>query len=177
MYDQLKVMLEKPRSGSIKRGITAIKDFSNFTGIPDKLKKHRVRESLVVLFFLFTTIPVLAPESNFLVLGRSSGINPYMSLLYAVGMVETQGNTLAYNEFENAAGIFQIRQVRVDDYNRRTGSDYVLGDMFDYSVSERIFLYFASAAGPYEFEKIAKSWNGSGPMTEHYWKRVKKYLD
>jgi hypothetical protein len=91
-------------------------------------------------------------------------------------MVETMGNTLAYNEFENAVGIFQIRQVRIDEYNRRTGNNYCLEDMYDPRLSEKVFLYFASLAGPYKFEKIAKAWNGSGPMTELYWKRIKEYL-
>lgn len=73
-------------------------------------------------------------------------------------------------------GIFQIRQVRVDEYNRLTGSNYTLSDMFDYKISEKVFLYFASLIGPYEHERIAKAWNGSGPRTEFYWQRVKKIM-
>jgi hypothetical protein len=96
--------------------------------------------------------------------------------MYATAMVETMGNPLAYNQLENAVGIFQIRQVRVDEYNRLTGSKYVLNDMFERSVSEKVFLYFASQVGPYNLEKIAKGWNGSGPRTELYWKRIKRYL-
>ena len=83
---------------------------------------------------------------------------------------------MAYNKLENAVGIFQIRQVKVDEYNRLTGSKYVLTDMYSCSNSEKVFLYFASLAGPYQFEKIAKAWNGSGPMTDVYWKRIKKLL-
>jgi hypothetical protein len=49
-------------------------------------------------------------------------------------------------------------------------------DMFDYKISEKIFLYYASQIGPYNFEKIAKKWNGSGSRTINYWKRIKKYL-
>ena len=91
-------------------------------------------------------------------------------------MVETMGNTMAYNEFENAVGIFQIRQVRIDDYNRRTGSNFSLAEMYDPALSEKVFLYFASLYRPHELERIAKAWNGSGPMTELYWKRIKEYL-
>lgn len=97
--------------------------------------------------------------------------------MYATGMVETKGNTEAYNLYENAVGIFQIRQVRVDDYNKRTGNNYKLTDMFDHSLSEKVFLYFASEVGPYHFEKIAKAWNGSGPKTEAYWRRIRGYLE
>ena len=49
-------------------------------------------------------------------------------------------------------------------------------DLFDYKVSEKIFLYYAEMYGPYNFEKIAKRWNGSGPKTYYYWQRVKKHL-
>ncbi len=49
-------------------------------------------------------------------------------------------------------------------------------DMFDYEISEKIFLYFADMIGPYDFEKIAKRWNGSGSMTINYWNRIKIYL-
>ena len=48
--------------------------------------------------------------------------------------------------------------------------------MFDYDISEKVFLYYATEIGPYDFEKIAKKWNGSGKMTLEYWAQVKKFL-
>ncbi len=117
-----------------------------------------------------------APGNNSLIILDKPAINPFENLMYAVGMVETSGNTLAFNEIEEAAGVFQIRQVRVDEYNRRTGSNYTLADMFNYDLSAKVFLYFASVVGPYNFERIAKRWNGSGPMTELYWKRIMRFL-
>lgn len=91
-------------------------------------------------------------------------------------MVETLGNPLAYNEEENAVGLLQIRQVRIDDYNRRTGSNLTLGQMYDVGLSVMVFMYYASLENPNNLEKISKAWNGSGPMTELYWKRIKEYL-
>jgi hypothetical protein len=123
-----------------------------------------------------TGLKVVAPGTNSFVISKSPGIQPFSDLMYATAMVETMGNTLAYNEFENAVGIFQIRQVRIDEYNRRTGGNYSLRDMYDPLLSEKVFLYFASRHGPYNLEKIAKGWNGSGPKTELYWKRIKEYL-
>jgi hypothetical protein len=123
-----------------------------------------------------TGLKVVAPGTNSFVISESPGIQPFSDLMYATAMVETMGNTLAYNEFENAVGIFQIRQVRIDEYNRRTGGNYSLRDMYDPLLSEKVFLYFASRHGPYNLEKIAKGWNGSGPKTELYWKRIKEYL-
>jgi hypothetical protein len=107
---------------------------------------------------------------------ESTPIKPFTKLIQAVGMVETGFDTLAYNAVEEATGYFQIRPIRVMDYNQRTGNNYTLNDMYNYEIAEKVFLYYASIIGPGNFEKIAKSWNGSGPMTIHYWERVKKYL-
>lgn len=131
---------------------------------------------LTALFFFFG-LKSVAPDSNSMIVFQPRPIQPFNELMVAIGMVETMGNVYAYNEIENAVGKFQIRQVRIDDYNRRTGSKYVLEDMFDSGLSEKVFLYFASQIGPYHFEKIARAWNGSGPKTESYWKRIKTYLE
>lgn len=132
---------------------------------------------LFVLFLLFyTAAESVAPSRNYLVIHKPGDINPFEPLMHAIGMVETMGNTMAFNEYEGAAGIFQIRQVRIDEYNRQTNSCFRLSDMFDYENSRKVFLHFASKIGPYNFEKIAKSWNGSGPMTEFYWRRIRSQL-
>ena len=136
-----------------------------------------MRKLLIVVFlFLTSAFQAVAPGSNGFIVFESPAVNPYKDLMYAIGMVETKGNIMAFNDIENAVGIFQIRQVRIDDYNRRTDSNYALTDMFDPELSEKVFLYFASKYKPYELEKIAKAWNGSGPRTEYYWKRIKEYL-
>jgi hypothetical protein len=91
-------------------------------------------------------------------------------------MVETKGDTLAYNPLEEAAGYFQIRPIRLTDYNNRTGNRYTRQDLFNFEISERIFLYFADQIGPYDLEKIAKKWNGSGQLTIDYWTRIMQHL-
>lgn len=91
-------------------------------------------------------------------------------------MVETQYDTLAFNPLEGAVGYFQIRPIRLDDYNFRTGSTYTMNDLFNYKISEKIFVYYASEFGPYNFERIAKTWNGSGKSTLQYWEQVKRFL-
>lgn len=136
----------------------------------------RLRSLLFVLFLLFSSLPSIAPDRNYLIIFYPVTITPFEPLMYAIGMVETMGNTLAYNEFENAVGIFQIRQIKLDEYNRQTRGNYKLEDMFDLEISRKVFLHFASQIGPYNFEKIAKAWNGSGPMTDFYWRRIKSYL-
>ena len=135
-----------------------------------------LRTSVLIIVLLFSEFRLAAPDRKTLVVTDFSPVEPFRELVYAVGMVEGMGDTLAYNEFEGAAGYFQIRQIRLDDFNKRTGSNLKLDDMFNYEKAERVFLYYASRIGPYNFEKIAKNWNGSGARTIEYWDKVKKYL-
>ena len=122
------------------------------------------------------TFKVFAPDSESLTLIRTSPIEPFTSLIHAIGMVETEYDTLAFNPLEGAVGYFQIRPIRLVDYNFRTGSTYTMNDLFNYKISEKIFVYYASELGPYNFERIAKTWNGSGKNTIQYWEQVKRFL-
>lgn len=117
-----------------------------------------------------------APTRESLVIMYTSPVDPYKNLIYAIGKIETGCDTLLYNPVEEAAGFFQIRPIRLEDYNKRTGSNYKMADMFNYEISKKIFLYYASQIGPYNIEKIAKNWNGSGRHTLHYWERIREYL-
>ena len=127
---------------------------------------------------LFFTIHFRAssPSVDAIVIFDPPPVEPYKQLIYAIGFVETMNNNMAYNPLEQAAGIFQIRPIRLQDYNKRTGSKYKMKDLFDYDISERIFLYYADQTGPYNLEKIARKWNGSGHMTTYYWNRIREYL-
>jgi hypothetical protein len=118
----------------------------------------------------------MAPSTELLTITRLDPIEPYTRLIHAIGMVETKGDTLAYNPVEEAVGVFQIRPVRLKDYNKRTGSRYIMKDLYNYKISEKIFLYYASKASPNDFERIARNWNGSGIRTYYYWAQVQKQL-
>jgi hypothetical protein len=127
-------------------------------------------------FFLILAFKVFAPSSSSLDVIRTIPVEPFKTLINAIGMVETQYDTLAYNPLEEAVGYFQIRPIRLEDYNIRTGSEYTMNDLFNYKISEKIFLYYAAEYGPYNFERIAKTWNGSGQGTILYWEQVKRFL-
>jgi hypothetical protein len=134
------------------------------------------KKIIFVAVLLSFTFRVLAPSRETLTIIVPRPVEPYRKLINAIGKVETNYDTLAYNPVEKAVGFFQIRPIRLKDYNRRTGNHYKLKDLYNYEVSEKIFLFYASEIGPYDFEKIAKRWNGSGPKTFYYWKRVKKVI-
>jgi hypothetical protein len=131
---------------------------------------------ILIIFLLLVSIKVLAPSSPCLVIFDSQGIDPFRKLRYAIGMVETKLDTLAINRQERAYGYYQVRQVRLNDYYKRTGIRYSLKDMLDYDKAEKVFMYYATQIGPYDPSRIARNWNGSGPKTWVYWKKVKKVL-
>jgi hypothetical protein len=131
--------------------------------------------TLVTLLFLFA-IRALAPSDKSIVIITTSPDEPFKRLVSAIGMVETKFDTLAYNLTERAVGCFQIRPIRLQYYNKRTRSNYSMNDLFRYNISEKIFLYYASEIGPYNFERIAKRWNGKGKGTIQYWNQVKRLL-
>ncbi|MDP4224177.1 MAG: hypothetical protein Q8868_12775 [Bacteroidota bacterium] len=172
----LKILSENPRKDYFARSRSFVRLISH-SMLSIRIKANpKLGKPVLTIMLLLLGLKSLAPVSSTLTIFDITPVRPFNSLMYAVGMVETMGNSFAYNEFEDAVGIFQIRQVRVDDYNRRTGCNLKLEDMFDDKVSEKVFLYFATLIGPYQIEKIARAWNGSGPMTDFYWSRIKSYL-
>ena len=139
--------------------------------------KTNLKKIKIVCFILLSfSLELSAPSEKFLTVLKNSPIQPYKQLSFAIGMVETKGDTLAYNPLEEATGIYQIRPIRLIDYNKRTGNSYTRNDLFNYEISEKIFLYFADQVGPYNFEQIARKWNGSGHLTTNYWYRIRQYL-
>lgn len=129
----------------------------------------------MMLTILLTTITLMLPAPgvrSFMVI-KDEPINYYEPLIKALTWVEVRDGHDLYNEIENAVGWFQIRQIRVDDYNKRLGTNFVLTDFYDYDLSREMFLYFARGKS---YEQAAKNWNGSGPMTIDYWDKVKARL-
>lgn len=135
-----------------------------------------MKKMVVIICLSLFSLNLFAPVSGGLTVEITEPVNPFGKLIYAIGMVETKLDTLAFNPEEKAVGYFQIRPIRLRDYNERTGSNYKLKDMYDYDKAEKVFMYYASQIGPYNFEKIAKNWNGSGKKTRIYWNKVRKLL-
>ena len=129
--------------------------------------------AFILIILMFFPLKLTAPEYRCLYIQKPQPINHYDRLIRAVVMVELSCGKRLYNERENAVGPFQIRQERLDDYNRAKGTSYKLNDCYDFALSRKIFLYYARGKS---FEKAAKNWNGSGPKTAIYWNKVKKYL-
>ncbi len=132
-----------------------------------------VRMYLILILITLTMI-LKAPDLNMIHIERSEAIEPYEAIINAVVAIESSGNTFAYNKRENAVGAFQIRQIRLDEYNKLSGENLKLTDCYDYEISKRIFLFYSCQFRPDEYRLIARDWNKS--RTEIYWNKVKLNL-
>jgi hypothetical protein len=139
------------------------------------IKSKLFKSVLIVLFSLYS-YSASAPDVNVVYILVSDKIDVYDKLIKAVVLVESFGDTMACNILEQATGAFQIRPIRLLDYNQRTGNKYKIEDCYNYDISKKIFLYYAMRIGFPEYERIARKWNGSGETTAGYWEKVKIYL-
>jgi len=133
-------------------------------------------KSLIIILLLMLTSKAGAPDDKAAYILVSEPIGAYDRLIKAVVMVESYGDTMAYNLIEEAVGAFQIRPIRLLDYNQRTGNNYTSEECYNYEISRKIFLYYADQIGNPHYETIARNWNGSGETTLDYWERVKYHL-
>lgn len=137
-----------------------------------QLTKVRFRKIILAVSFILISLRAAAPGTKVVFIIAQDSVNAYTRLMNAVIKVESSGDTLAYNPLENATGAFQIRPIRLRDYNSRTGNNYELKDCYNLRISKEIFLYYAKQIGYPDYELIARSWNGSGKLTIDYWKKV-----
>jgi hypothetical protein len=125
---------------------------------------------LIILFLI--PIRAIAPVDKGIVIIDRGGIDLIEMLWRAVCIVESNNDPLAVNVKEQAYGIAQIRECRIQHFNKLTSKSYRLEDCFNPAVSREIFMYFATE----DLEKTARAWNGSGKATLKYWNKIKKYL-
>ena len=132
-----------------------------------------MKKVILFIFLLLISRSLPAPGFRLIYVARAPLIRSYEPLIRAVVAVESESGKRIFNKEENAVGYFQIRPIRVRDYNQRTGSSYKLKEFYNYELSRKVFLYYAEGK---DYEKAAKDWNGSGKKTKVYWKKVKAQL-
>jgi hypothetical protein len=138
--------------------------------------KFRYLKIVLIIFFSLLAMPAKAPDVKVAFIFVSESIDSYNRLIKAVVQVESSGDPLAYNLDEEAVGAFQIRPIRILDYNQRTDNNYKMENCYSFEISKEIFLYYAKQIGYPDYETIARNWNGSGETTLNYWEKVKLYL-
>jgi soluble lytic murein transglycosylase-like protein len=107
---------------------------------------------------------------------------PIDTLLNAVMAVESNFDTMAYNEKENAVGVLQIRPIMVREVNRLLGEDkYTLKDRWNKAKSIEMFNVIRSHTKNPTDEMIARNWNGGynghkKQSTLKYWQKIKQQI-
>lgn len=134
-------------------------------------------KAIILIISMFVCAKLTAPPyTGAAVIIQEQAINNYDAIWEAVCQVESGGNPYAVNYEKGgySVGLAQIRQVRIDHYNRLTGANYTLDDCFSLEVSKEVFMYFAHRIG--NEDRLIRAWNGSGPQTIEYLKKVKSCL-
>lgn len=134
-----------------------------------------MRKLILFGILLFGNIMLFAPAPYEVRLFVSEPIQPYERLWEAVCFVESSFNPLAVNESEGAYGISQIRQIKLDWYEKQTGIRYTLQDCFDKEISKTIFLYHMDCYD--DPERGVRAWNGKYELTHGYWNKIQNYLN
>lgn len=133
----------------------------------------------LILIICALSASLSAPPDPHIPVMQTEALKPFEKLYNAIRTVESGGDSLAIGDKHlksHSYGEVQIRMTRLDDYYQRTGIRYTTQDMFNPAKAKQVFMFYASQIGPYDTDRIIKSWNGSGPMTEIYLKKVKRYL-
>lgn len=142
-----------------------------------------MKKLLILIILIIVGPSIYAPTERVIYIGSIPGINPYNELWEAVKFVETCNNPDTINAAEQAYGPGQIRQVKLDDFNEAQGTEhsaqgrkeYTLEDCMDEKIARDIFMWHCSRYN--DAETAARRWNGSGPMTDEYWKKIKVQLN
>lgn len=132
-------------------------------------------KTILIILFLLIATKAFCPDLRRAAIICPESINPYEAIIKAVVTVESKGDTFAYNPVEGAVGAFQVRQIKLDEYNRLTGEMLKLSDCYKYETSKRIFLYFASQIDYRDVKSICIKWNGKSTHNKYY-KKVKAEL-
>ena len=137
---------------------------------------------LLLCIVIYSTQRGLCPPDTTLIIEFKPPVKPFEALSHAVAIVESKNNPNAYNKKENAVGRYQIRQIRIDDFNQKTGKSYQIKEMYDTIKAKEVFMWYAMEIGYQNPEKIIRCWNGGDrrmkkQSTVKYYKKVLKYLD
>lgn len=137
-----------------------------------------MKKLILIILISLAAGYLFAPGRVELPISAGIPVNPFEKLWIATIEVELQGKAdTTINRNEWAYGPGQIRECKLTDYNNETGNHYSLLDCLNRDVARKIYMHFANKYGPMDLETIAKTWNGSGPMTEDYWKLIKAELN
>jgi hypothetical protein len=141
-----------------------------------------MRRICIMIILIFSGLAGYSPGHRVINIHLKEGINPYEHIAYAVAMVESNADDKAYNKKEKAMGRFQVRPIRLKDFNKRTGKHYTLNDMKDPAKAKSVFLYYCFQYHYNDIESISRCWNGGERgmkkrSTKKYYQKVLVYYN
>ena len=153
-----------------------------------------MKKLLVPIIFVISILSAFMVGKNFdkiqnhIITKNVEKDSKFDKLIYAIMMVESNGDNNAIGDKGKSIGCMQISKSVVDDVNRFSSVKYTYNDRYNRAKSIEIFkLYINHYATANRlgheptFEDIARIWNG-GPngykknATKTYWVKVKNYL-
>ena len=136
--------------------------------------------ALTFIISLFSFV-LSAPPNQAVYIPEVEAIMPFEALFHATCAVESDFNPYAIGDKhlkKHSFGIVQIRESRLNDYNKKNGMHYRVKDLFNPEISKKIFMYYCQTP---DLEVVARTWNGGqGGMkiksTYQYYLKIKKFL-
>lgn len=129
-------------------------------------------KSLYLLLILTAlSAKLYAPGDRAILLERPAVINPFTDHWDAVCWIESRYDPLVINPAEQAYGISQIRQCKLDDYNLAHGTSFKLTDCLDPVFSRKVFMWHCCQYP--DPDEAVRRWNGSGPDSYDYLDNVR----
>jgi hypothetical protein len=134
--------------------------------------------TLLILLTICSTL--IAPPLGQLIIIASTPIKPWEKVWNVTCKIESNNDSTAVGDKHLkrwSHGIAMIRQSRLDDFNKRTGKNYTIKDVYDTIIAKEIFMFYAHG----DNEVTAREWNG-GPdgmikkSTIEYWNKIKEHL-
>ena len=129
----------------------------------------------LLILLLLIPVDLFAPKYGAVPILSREPVNPYEKIIKAVTIGESAEGKYLYNPAEEAIGWFQVRKIRLDDYNIRTGESITHEECYDYEVGRKIFLYYVSQIDYRDIKAIAINWNGVSERNLYY-KKLKATL-
>jgi hypothetical protein len=133
-----------------------------------------MKKMVLTIILILSISRLFAPCGPALFISKTEGINPYLQIWEAVKVIETGSTPDTINYIEGAYGPGQIRQAKLDDYNQAHGTNYTLMDCMNEGLSRKIFCWHCSKFN--DIDLAIRRWNGSGPATYEYLKKIKTRL-
>lgn len=129
-----------------------------------------MKKMIIVICFISLFTSLAAPPAQSIVIIMPEAISPYTPVVNAISGIESSHGRFMLNVKEQATGYFGIRPIRLNDYNRKTGSHVTLNECNDYETGKRILLYYISQIDYRDIKAMAICWNGVSKRNLYYGK-------